>query len=452
MTVLSEVAEDLNPHHVARHQFMQSVPFADDLHGWRGVSEWLFEPERIISVSLPVVMDDGFVHTFHGYRVLHNTARGPGKGGIRFHPQVDADEVKALATWMTWKCAVLDIPFGGAKGGVQCDPTTMSVEEKRRVTRRFVAALGDNIGPHTDIPAPDVYTDAMTMAWIYDTYDMMHPGRNNLPVVTGKPLDVGGIPGRSTATAQGVVYCTEHFLDIGGLPGMESVEGCRVVIQGFGNAGRHAAFIFRDLGAVIVGVSDSQGGVYDPDGLDLPAVEAQKKETGTVVGAPGTRKVGAREILEQPCDILVPAALENQITADVAPRVQARLIAEAANGPTTPRADEILSARGIPVLPDILANAGGVVVSYFEWVQNLQNEQWTLDAVNERLRKKMYRATEEVVTRHATLVGSIDTYRERWAKVRPEDPALRVPDLRTAAMLIAVSKCRQTVAERGVWP
>jgi glutamate dehydrogenase (NAD(P)+) len=452
MTVLSEVGEDLNPHHVAHHQFMEAVPFADDLHGWRGVSEWLFEPERIISVALPVVMDDGFVHTFHGYRVLHNTARGPGKGGIRFHPQVDEDEVKALATWMTWKCALLDIPFGGAKGGVQCDPTTLSVEEKRRITRRFVAALGDSIGPHTDIPAPDVYTDAMTMAWIYDTYDMMHPGRNNLPVVTGKPLDIGGIPGRSTATAQGVVYCTEHFLDIGGLPGMESVEGRRIVIQGFGNAGRHAAFIFRDLGAIIVGVSDSQGGVYDADGLNLPAVEAHKKETGTVVGTPGTEKVGTREILEQPCDILVPAALENQITADVAPRVQARLIAEAANGPTTPRADEILADRGIPVLPDILANAGGVVVSYFEWVQNLQNEQWTLDAVNERLRTKMYRATEEVVTRHATLVGSIDTYRERWAKVRPDDPPLRAPDLRTAAMLIAVCKCRQTVAERGVWP
>jgi glutamate dehydrogenase/leucine dehydrogenase len=199
-------------------------------------------------------------------------------------------------------------------------------------------------------------------------------------------------------------------------------------------------------------VSDSQGGVYDADGLNLPAVEAHKKETGTVVGTPGTEKVGTREILEQPCDILVPAALENQITADVAPRVQARLIAEAANGPTTPRADEILADRGIPVLPDILANAGGVVVSYFEWVQNLQNEQWTLDAVNERLRTKMYRATEEVVTRHATLVGSIDTYRERWAKVRPEDPPLRAPDLRTAAMLIAVCKCRQTVAERGVWP
>jgi glutamate dehydrogenase (NAD(P)+) len=452
MTDVPEVAEDLNPHHIARHQFVEAVPFADDLHGWRGISEWLFEPERIVSVSMPVVMDDGYVHTFKGYRVLHNTARGPGKGGIRFHPSVDADEVKALATWMTWKCALLDVPFGGAKGGVECDPTSLSEEEKRRITRRFVVALGESIGPHTDIPAPDLYTNAQTMAWIYDTYDMMHPGENNLPIVTGKPLDIGGIPGRATATAQGVAYCTERFLAIGGLPGADTVEGLRIVVQGFGNAGRHAAFIFRGMGAAIVGVSDSQGGVYNPEGLDLEAVETHKRETGTVVGTPDTDKMAPREILEQPCDILVPAALENQITDDNAERVQTRLVVEAANGPTTPAADRILSDRGIPVLPDILANAGGVVVSYLEWVQNLQNEQWTEEAVNARLRTKMFRATDEVVAQRTRLGDALAEYQERWSRVRPQDPRLRSPDFRIAATLIAVGRCRQTVSERGVWP
>jgi glutamate dehydrogenase (NAD(P)+) len=455
MSVIPEVVageEDLNPHHIAHHQFLEAVPFADDLHGWRGISEWLFEPERIVTVSMPVVMDDGYVHTFKGYRVLHNSSRGPGKGGIRFHPNVDADEVKALATWMTWKCALLDVPFGGAKGGVECDPARLSEDEKRRITRRFVAALGDAIGPHSDIPAPDLYTNAQTMAWIYDTYDMMHPGRNNLPIVTGKPLDIGGIPGRSTATAQGVAFCTEHFLNIGGLPGVDGVAGRTIAIQGFGNAGRHGAFIFHDMGATIVGVSDSQGGVYNPDGLDLPAVENHKRETGTVVGAPHTEALAPLEILGKPCDILVPAALENQITGANADDVQARLVVEAANGPTTPAADRILSDKGIPVIPDILANAGGVVVSYLEWVQNLQNEQWTEEAVNERLHKKMNRATEEVVTRRAALLEALPHFQERWQRVRPDDPPLRRPDFRMAATLIAVGKCRTAVTQRGVWP
>jgi glutamate dehydrogenase (NAD(P)+) len=325
-------------------------------------------------------------------------------------------------------------------------------EEKRRITRRFVSALGDNIGPHTDIPAPDLYTDSQTMAWIYDTYNMMHPGTNNLPTVTGKPLDIGGIPGRATATAQGVGYCTEHFLEIGALQAVDGVPDKRIAIQGFGNAGRHAAFIFQGLGAIIVGVSDSQGGVYNPAGLDLQAVEAHKMETGTVVGAANTEKLAPKEILEQPCDILVPAALENQISGENASRVQARLVVEAANGPTTPAADVILSERGIPVLPDILANAGGVVVSYLEWVQNLQNEQWTEEAVNDRLRRKMNPATEEVVTRRAALADSFQEYQDRWSRVRPQDPPICKPDHRITATLIAVGKCRRTLTERGVWP
>jgi glutamate dehydrogenase (NAD(P)+) len=448
----TEEPEDLNLHRMAERQFTEAVHYADHLEGWRGVSQWLFQPERIVEVTMPVVMDDGFVHTFKGYRILHNTARGPGKGGIRFHPTVDADEVKALATWMTWKCALIDIPFGGAKGGVQCEPRSLSLDEKRRITRRFVAALGDAIGPHTDIPAPDMYTDERTMAWIYDTYEMMHPGKNNLPIVTGKPIDMGGIPGRSTATAQGAVYCTEHFLEIGGESSIPSIEGAAVAIQGFGNAGRHAARIYHGLGAVIVGVSDSQGGVYDPSGLDLDKVEQHKDETGTVVGSPAGETLAPKQVLEVPCDILVPAALQTQITAENAARVQAKLVVEAANGPTTPSADEILWAKGVKVLPDILANSGGVLVSYLEWVQNLQNDQVEEDEVQRRLRKKMNRATEEVVTTHARLVDDIEYFRSRWAGVRPDDPPLRDPDLRIAATLAAVCRVRKATDYRGVWP
>lgn len=444
--------EDLNPHHIARQQFELAVPYIRQLEGWRGMAEWLFEPDRAVSLYMPVVMDDGYVHVFRGYRVLHNDTRGPGKGGIRFHPNVDEDEVKALATWMSWKCALVDVPFGGAKGGVECDPRVMSIDEKRRVTRRFIASLGDNIGPHTDIPAPDLYTDAQTMAWIYDTYAMLHPGENNLPVVTGKPLDLGGIPGRADATARGSMYCIEHYLDVGGLPGTQSLAEVTVAIQGFGNAGRHAAKLYRDAGATIVGVSDTKGGAHNPDGLDIDKVEAHKDETGSVVGAPQTEKLGPREVLEVPCDVLIPAALENQITAENAGRVQARLIVEAANGPVTPTADRILAERDIRVLPDILANAGGVVVSYFEWVQNLENAQWEEHEVHDKLRKKMYRATEHVVTERVSLSESFDYYEKRWRERRPDAPPLVKPDLRIAAYKIALERCRTAAEQRGVWP
>jgi glutamate dehydrogenase (NAD(P)+) len=452
MSAPAQTHEDLNPHHIARRQFDLAVPFIRETEGWRGMAEWLFTPDRAITVYIPVVLDDGFVHIFRGYRVLHSDTRGPGKGGIRFHPNVDEDEVTALATWMSWKCAVLDVPFGGAKGGVECDPRTLSKDEKRRLTRRFISQLGDSIGPYTDIPAPDMYTDAQTMAWIYDTYSMMHPGQNNLPVVTGKPLDIGGIPGRADATARGAMMCTEHFLEIGGLPGKRSLSGMKVAIQGFGNAGRYAAKLFRDSGATIVGVSDSQGGVYNKRGIDVAAVETHKDETGSVVGATGTEKLAPREILEVPCHILIPAAMENQITAENAGRVQAKLIVEAANGPVTPAADRILAERDIRVLPDILANAGGVVVSYFEWVQNLENSQWEEHEVHAKLRKKMYRSTEQVVTQRVTLAESIDFYRERWSGLVPGSPELPVPDMRIAAYVIAIERCRNAAEQRGVWP
>ena len=444
--------ESLNIHTIARAQYDQALAYIEDIEAWNGFADWLISPERIVSVTLPVVMDSGAVRTFRGYRVLHNSVRGPGKGGIRFHPSVDEDEVMALATWMTWKCALAGIPFGGAKGGVACDASTLSTDEKRRITRRYVAALGDNIGPYTDVPAPDLYTDSHTMAWIYDTYTMMHPGINTLPVVTGKPLDIGGIVGRSTATARGVYFCTEHFLSLGGLPGLPGVDGARVAIQGFGNAGRHAATIFRDNGGTVVAVSDTRGTAHAADGLDVESVATHKDETGSVIGAPGTTTLSPTDVLELECDILIPAAIETQITSVNAARVKARLVAEAANGPTTPAADAILATRGIPVLPDILANAGGVIVSYFEWVQNLQNEEWDEDRVDASLRRKMYRSTEAVIAKRSALLADLKQSQKRWAKRHPDTPPLREPDFRVAATAVAVSRTRATAVERGVWP
>jgi glutamate dehydrogenase (NAD(P)+) len=446
------MAEDLNPHSIARTQFDNALPYVDSLEGWKGMSEWLFAPEKIVTVSLPVVMDDGLVETFQGFRVIHSTGRGPGKGGIRFHPSVDEDEVKALATWMTWKCALAGIPFGGAKGGVTCDPSKLSLEEKRHITRRFIAALGDNIGPHTDVPAPDMYTDAQTMGWIYDTYSMMHRGTNSLPVVTGKPLDLGGIVGRSTATARGVFFCTEHFLASGRMPRLKKIDGARVAIQGFGNAGRHAATIFRDAGAVIVGVSDTRGSALAPKGLDVEQVAAHKDATGSVVGAPGTNKDDALAVLEADCDILIPAAMENQITLENAPLIKAPLVAEAANGPTTPGADVILGDQGIIVLPDILANAGGVVVSYFEWVQNLQNEEWDEQHVDDGLRKHIYRSTDAVISKLDEMLQDLPKFEARWQEMRPGAPPLRKPDHRIAAAVVAIGRTKATAEARGVWP
>jgi glutamate dehydrogenase/leucine dehydrogenase len=439
-------AENLNLNAVARTQYEQALLFVEDLDDWNGMAEWFFEPERVITLTLPAVMDDDSVRTFTGYRVLHNTARGPGKGGIRFHPLVNADEVIALATWMTWKCAVLDLPFGGAKGGVCCDPSSLSTDEKRRITRRYVASLGDAIGPHTDIPAPDLYTDEHTMAWVYDTYAMMHPGQNNLPVVTGKPVDLGGLPGRATATARGAFFVAERYLHTSGLDGRTSLDGLRVAIQGFGNAGRHAARIFADAGAVIVAVADTRGCAHAPGGIDPEALAEHKDHTGTVTGMPGSADLPAPAVLEVDCDILIPAAIENQITSENAERVSARLVVEAANGPTTPKADRILAERGVEVVPDILANAGGVVVSYFEWVQNLQNEQRDAHRVDEDLARRMRDATDAVVEKRDHLLAGLGGVR------RSSEVDVPTPGLRIAATAMAVTKVQVAVGERGVWP
>jgi glutamate dehydrogenase (NAD(P)+) len=352
---------------------------------------------------------------------------------------------------MTWKCAVVDVPFGGAKGGVVCNPKELAEGDLRKITRRFITALGDNIGPHTDIPAPDVGTNAGTMAHIYDTYDMMHPGRNNLPLVTGKPVDMGGSLGRREATARGTLFCVERALSRGVVAGLDSVKGATVAIQGFGNAGSIAAELFHEAGAKIIAVSDSKGGIHDDNGLNPAAVIKHKRRTGSVVDIKGAKRVSNEEILALPCDILIPAALENAIRADNVDRVNARIVVEAANGPTTPAADRILFARGIPVLPDILANAGGVTVSYFEWVQNIENEQWDLEVVNGKLLVKMQRATDAVIDSQQSVNGSLEKINDDY-QTNGGGGLLGPVNLRTAAYVLAIKRVTAVTLERGIWP
>jgi len=426
--------ENLNPYDIAQQQFDSAAQYVANFPD--GLRNWLRGTMRLTKVEFPIECDDGSVKIFSGYRALHSRVRGPGKGGIRYHPDVNADEVRALASWMTWKCAVADIPFGGAKGGVICNPKQLSKNELRKLTRRFITELGDTIGPHTDIPAPDVNTDAETMAWIYDTYDMMHAGRNNLPVVTGKPVAMGGSLGRNEATARGCLFVTRRTIEQGSVRGLQSLKGATVVIQGFGNAGSIAATLFAEAGAKITGVSDSTGAITSDEGIDPKAAIAHKKQSGSVVGLAGTKNITNDELLHLPCDVLIPAAFENQIRADNVGGVKAKVIAEAANGPTTPAADAALFARGVPVIPDILANSGGVTVSYFEWVQNIENEHWSEDHVNKHLREKMEASTDavlqmqlEIKDRHAASV-----------------------DLRTAAYALAIKRVTDVALVRGIWP
>ncbi len=439
--------EDLNVYRMSVQQLERALRYLPTIK--KGLIDFLKRPARSIIVEFPIEMEDGSVQTFTGYRVLHSRVRGPGKGGIRYHPDVNLDEVRALAAWMTWKCAVVDIPYGGAKGGVACDPKRLSEAVLRRITRRYIAELGDNIGPFEDIPAPDMYTDAKTMAWVYDTYQMMHPGRNNLPVVTGKPVDLGGSLGRREATARGCLFAVQRALARGILSGLTSVQGAGVVVQGFGNVGGIAAQLFHQAGARILAVSDSTGGIVSERGLDPDAVWQHKEKNRTVQGFPSARNITNAELLALPCDILIPAAMECQIRADNAEKVRARMIAEAANGPTTPAADDILFARGIPVLPDILANAGGVTVSYFEWVQNIENERWDEAEVNEKLRVKMERATDAVLEKQQQINQRV----ARGELVGQDGQAIRQPaDLRIAALVLAVERVANVALERGIWP
>ncbi len=398
---------------------------ADRLGLDEGLRRYLRVPRRVLQVAVPVIRDDGSLVVYTGYRVQHNMARGPAKGGIRYHPEVSMDEVIALAMWMTWKCAVVNIPFGGAKGGVVCNPKELSRGELERLTRRFAAEISFIIGPERDIPAPDVYTDAQVMAWVMDTYSTL-AGRSVPAVVTGKPVELGGSQGRQEATSRGCVVCIAAAAERLGL----RLEGARAVVQGFGNVGATAARLLAERGCRVVGVSDSSGGLYRPAGLDVAAVEAYKRRHGHLVDFPEAESVSNEELLELPCEILVPAALGNVLTAERAPRIQARLIAEGANGPTTPEADRIFFERGIVVLPDILANAGGVTVSYFEWVQGLQEYFWTEDQVNHELNKRMEQSLAQV-----------------WDLAQTEKV-----DLRTAAYMIALRRVADAVKWRGIYP
>lgn len=417
----SAVQASLNVWQMAQRQLddiAEIVGLDASIHGY------LREPKRILQVSVPVRMDSGTHRVFEGYRVQHNMSRGPAKGGIRFHPDVSLDEVKALAMWMSWKCALVNIPFGGAKGGVICDPKNMSAQELENLTRRFTSEISIIIGPEKDIPAPDVYTTPQIMAWIMDTYSMQH-GYSIPGVVTGKPIAIGGSLGRDRATARGCLYVVNEAMKELGIP-----HGARVSIQGFGNAGLHAAELMDAAGYRIVAVSDSRGGVANPKGLDVAKLIAFKGETGTVVGFSGGDNLSNKEVLEYDCEVLVPAALEKVITADNAPRIKAKIVAEAANGPTLPEADGILHERGTMVLPDILANAGGVTVSYFEWVQDLQELFWEEQTVNDRLRRIMERAFRDTL--------------ERARKLNV--------NMRRGAYAVAVGRVAEATSLRGVYP
>jgi len=416
-----EVAME-NPWVIAQHQFDIA---ADALDLKPGIREVLRVPQRELTVNFPVKLDDGSMKVFTGYRVHHNASRGPTKGGIRYHPDTNLDEVRALAMWMTWKCAVVNIPYGGAKGGVICDPKQMSMAELERLTRRYTSDIAILIGPQRDIPAPDVNTTPQVMAWIMDTYSM-HQGYTVPAVVTGKPVNIGGSLGRNEATARGTTIVVREAAQQIGL----DLETAKVVVQGYGNAGAIAARLLHELGATIIGVSDSRGGIYHAGGLDPNAVRGYKEMHGSVVGFPEADQISNADLLELPCDILVPAALENQITSANAARIKARIVAEAANGPTTPEADAILYDRGILVLPDILANAGGVTVSYFEWVQDLQDFFWSENEVNAKLEHVMVSSFEQV--------RSIALQR----KVH----------MRTAAYLLAVQRVADATLTRGIYP
>ena len=390
-----------------------------------GVRGFLRLPKRELTVNFPVGMDDGGIKMFTGYRVQHNLARGPAKGGIRYHPQVDLDEVRALAMWMTWKCAVVNIPYGGAKGGVSVDPKGLSLHELNRLTRRFATEISLLIGPAQDIPAPDIGTNEQTMAWIMDTVSM-HKGYSVLGVVTGKPISAGGTAGRIEATGRGVSVITAEALSRLD----RTMEGATVAIQGFGNVGYYAARCLGEMGCSIVAVSDSGGGVYNPRGLDVELLGRAKRETGSCTGYPGADSVTNTELLGLPVDVLVPAATEGQINESTAPSVKARLVVEGANGPTTPEADDILADKGALVVPDILANAGGVIVSYFEWVQDFQSYFWDLAQVRGSLERLLRQAFSDVA-------GRADHDRV---------------DLRAAAMSLAVGRVAEAVQARGIYP
>ncbi len=411
-----------DPWGMALRQFGQA---ARRLSLKRGVDEFLRTPQRELTVHFPVKMDDGSIRVFTGYRVHHSVILGPTKGGIRYHQDVTLNEVRALAMWMTWKCALVNLPYGGAKGGVIVDPKTLSQGELERLTRRYASEISILMNPHGDIPAPDVGTNAQIMAWIMDTYSMHH-GHTISAVVTGKPVSIGGSVGRVEATGRGVMIAAREAARMLDVPW----RGATVVVQGFGNVGANAARLMWQEGCKVIAVSDVRGGIHDPAGLDLAVLQQYTAATGSVVDFPGTEAISNRDVLELPCTFLVPAALEGQITADNADRIRARVVVEGANGPTTPEADAILDARGTTVVPDILANSGGVIVSYFEWVQDLQSLFWSEDDINHRLERLMVRSVRDVFeVAHAPGIN-----------------------LRLAALQRAVDRVARALITRGIYP
>ncbi len=414
--------EEMNPYQIALRQLdhVAGILKLDD-----GIHAILQKPKRELTVNFPVQIEGSGTQMFTGYRVQHNTSRGPAKGGLRFHPETNLDEVRALAMWMTWKCAIVNIPFGGAKGGVVCDPKSLTLAELEDLTRRYTTEISIIIGPSSDIPAPDVGTNGQIMAWLMDTYSM-HAGHTVPAVVTGKPVSIGGSEGRIDATGLGVVLVTEEAFKKRNW----AMDGATIAIQGFGNVGGAAARIFHKRGAKVIAVSDVSGGITDSRGLDIPALVLHVKQTGSVVDFPSTEPVSNEEILALECDVLVPAALQGQITGANAGQVRARMVVEGANGPTTPDADAILGSRGILLIPDVLANAGGVTVSYFEWVQDIQSFFWSESQVNSRLARILRRAFAEV-----------------WAASETH----RV-DLRTAAYLVGVARVAEATLTRGIYP
>jgi glutamate dehydrogenase (NAD(P)+) len=390
-----------------------------------GMYKMLSQPKRSIIVGIEIRMDNGSVGVFNGMRVQHWDARGPFKGGIRYYHDLSLDEVTGLSMLMTWKCAIADIPFGGAKGGVRVDSKKLSKHELERLTRRYVSLIFEYLGPQRDIPAPDLYTDAQTMAWIMDTYSQLK-GYSIPESVTGKPVEIGGSWGRTEATGRGVIHCVKQASENNGF----KLKNAAVAVQGFGNVGYHAAVAAQEIGCKVVAVSDSTGGIYCQDGLNPVDVLAHKEKNKTVQNFKGCKNITNEELLELPCDILIPAALANQITRKNADKIKAGMIAEAANGPTTPEADKILYEKEICLIPDILANSGGVTVSYYEWVQNLTREQWTLETVNRKLEAKMTKAFNDV----ETIVAKEES------------------DMRTGALMLGVGRVANAIKVLGLWP
>ena len=414
--------DDITPFEIAMQNFDAA---ADKLELDDNMRNRIKHPQRALIVTIPVRMDDGNIRRFEGYRVQHSTMRGPAKGGVRYHPQVNLDEIKALATWMTWKCAISGIPYGGGKGGISCNPKEMSPAELERMTRRYIIEIMPIIGPEKDIPAPDVYTNAQTMAWMMDTFSM-NMGYAVPGIVTGKPLEIGGSLGRESATARGTVYTVESGAEYIGL----NLSKATCAVQGFGNAGSIAARLISELGTKVIAVSDFQGGIFSSNGLDIHAVLQHKKETGSVIGSEGTEDISNEDLLIIDCDVLIPAALENVITEANAADVKAKIIAEAANGPTTPEADRILEEKNVFIIPDILANMGGVTVSYFEWVQNVQHLFWKEEEINVRLKTIMDKAFKSVVE-----------YKEKYSVY-----------MRIAANMLGIDRVAKAAKLRGLYP